>query len=126
MRTPTTGSRSTVWRDHHAPDKAVQFGNLFSRLLTLPILNRKREIILLLDRLADPGSEDRTFDASEGWVSRIGGLFGMPLNSMSNHHTHGCISIVGRVVFPVISMWLDRRVGRYFGWLNAVKRRSGI
>ena len=56
----TSHSRFAVWRDHHAPDKAVQFANLFSRLLTLPILNRKKEIILLLDQLADPGSENGT------------------------------------------------------------------
>ena len=43
-----------VWRDYDAPEKAVQFGNLFSRLLTLPILTRKKEIILLLQQLSEP------------------------------------------------------------------------
>ena len=38
----------------------MQFGNLFSRLLTLPILTRKKEIILLLDRLSEPLSLNGT------------------------------------------------------------------
>ena len=32
----------------------MEFGNLFSRLLTLPILTRKKEIITLLDHLSEP------------------------------------------------------------------------
>ena len=47
-----------VWRDHNAPEKAIQFGNLYSRLLTLPILTQKQAILHLLHRLAIPSSDE--------------------------------------------------------------------
>lgn len=52
--------RDIVWRDYDAPEKAVRFGNLFSRLLTLPILTRKKEITFLLDQLSEPISSHGT------------------------------------------------------------------
>ena len=49
---------TTVWREYNAPEKAIQFGNLYSRLLTLPILTKKQAILHLLNQLAIPGEDD--------------------------------------------------------------------
>ncbi|RDW86302.1 tubulin gamma complex associated family protein [Aspergillus mulundensis] len=46
-------------RDNASPDKAVQFSNLYSRLLTQPVLSQKWGILYLLYRLSKP-------EASEG------------------------------------------------------------
>ncbi|MCJ1244573.1 Microtubule-nucleating Tub4p (gamma-tubulin) complex component [Trapelia coarctata] len=45
--------KKKLWREHEAPDKAVHYSNLYSRLLTLPILTQKWAILYLLHQLAD-------------------------------------------------------------------------
>ncbi|KAL6721335.1 Microtubule-nucleating Tub4p (gamma-tubulin) complex component [Lecanora helva] len=42
-----------VLRDNDSPDKAVQFSNLYARLLTQPVLSQKWSILYLLHQLAD-------------------------------------------------------------------------
>ena len=49
---------TTVWREYNAPEKAIQFGNLYSRLLTLPILTQKQAILYLLHQLAILSNND--------------------------------------------------------------------
>ena len=46
--------------EYEDSDKAVQFSNLFSRLLTLPILNRKAELVHLLSQLSSSPSAEAT------------------------------------------------------------------
>lgn len=45
-------------RENDSPDKAVQFSNLYTRLLTQPVLSQKWAILYLLHQLADSSSED--------------------------------------------------------------------
>lgn len=47
-------------RDNDSPDKAVQFSNLYARLLTQPVLSQKWSILYLLHQLADsdPNGDD--------------------------------------------------------------------
>ncbi|KAL9130134.1 MAG: hypothetical protein Q9217_001608 [Psora testacea] len=40
-------------RDNGSPDKAVLFSNLYTRLLSQPVVSRKWEVLLFLHRLAD-------------------------------------------------------------------------
>lgn len=42
-----------VIRDNSTPDKALEFGNLFSRLLSQPVLSQKWAILYLLHQLSD-------------------------------------------------------------------------
>ena len=49
-------------RQNASPDKAVRFGNLYSRLLTQPVLSQKWAILYLLYRLS--GSDD--YDGGDG------------------------------------------------------------
>ncbi|KAH8692658.1 putative spindle pole body component [Talaromyces proteolyticus] len=45
-------------RDNASPDKAVRFSNLYSRLLTQPVLSQKWAILYLLFKLSDGTDED--------------------------------------------------------------------
>ena len=45
-------------RDNTSPDKAVRFSNLYSRLLSQPVLSQKWAILYLLHRLAEPNADD--------------------------------------------------------------------
>lgn len=45
--------RKRLWRTRDSPEAAVRFSNIYSRLLTLPILERKSGILQLLHLLAD-------------------------------------------------------------------------
>ena len=45
-------------RENDSPDKAVQFSNLYARLLTQPVLSQKWSILYLLYQLADSNPED--------------------------------------------------------------------
>ena len=47
-----------VLRENDSPDKAVQFSNLYARLLTQPVLSQKWSILYLLHQLADWNPED--------------------------------------------------------------------
>ena len=47
-----------VLRENDSPDKAVQFSNLYARLLTQPVLSQKWSILYLLHQLADSNPED--------------------------------------------------------------------
>ncbi|MCJ1475114.1 Microtubule-nucleating Tub4p (gamma-tubulin) complex component [Lambiella insularis] len=57
--------KKKLWRENDAPDKAIQYSNLYSRLLTLPILTQKWGILYLLHQLAEPGSEGKERFVSE-------------------------------------------------------------
>lgn len=45
-------------RENTSPDKAVRFSNLYSRLLSQPVLSQKWAILYLLHQLAEPDAED--------------------------------------------------------------------
>ena len=45
-------------RDHGSPDKALQFSNLYSRLLLQPVVAQKWAILYLLYKIADPSAGD--------------------------------------------------------------------
>lgn len=45
--------RKKLWRTRDSPEAAVRFSNIYSRLLTLPILEKKSGILQLLHLLAD-------------------------------------------------------------------------
>lgn len=53
--------RRKLLRDNASPEKAARFGNLYSRLLSTPVLNQKWSILYLLYRLAEeePGEHRR-------------------------------------------------------------------
>ncbi|MCJ1437702.1 Microtubule-nucleating Tub4p (gamma-tubulin) complex component [Xylographa pallens] len=56
--------KKKLWRENDAPDKAIQYSNLYSRLLTLPILTQKWAILYLLHQLGDPPSENADISSS--------------------------------------------------------------
>ncbi len=58
-------------RDNNPPDKAVQFSNLYARLLTQPVLSQKWSILYLLHQLADadPNGEDPQSDGVQPFVT---------------------------------------------------------
>ncbi len=65
--------------DNDSPDKAVQFSNLYARLLTQPVLSQKWSILYLLHQLADsnPEGDDAVSDEGrqvDGRGTRTGGL----------------------------------------------------
>ncbi|KAA6411575.1 MAG: spindle pole body component (Alp6) [Lasallia pustulata] len=49
--------KKKLLRENTSPDKAVRFSNLYSRLLTQPVLSQKWKILYLLHRLAEPDAE---------------------------------------------------------------------
>ncbi|KAE8152659.1 Spc98 family-domain-containing protein [Aspergillus avenaceus] len=49
-------------RENASPDKAVRFSNLYSRLLTQPVLSQKWAILYLLYRLSTPDDYDEGFE----------------------------------------------------------------
>ena len=51
--------RRKLLRDNASPEKAARFGNLYSRLLSTPVLNQKWSILYLLYRLAEEGPRPR-------------------------------------------------------------------
>lgn len=59
--------RSKVLRENESPDKAVQFSNLYARLLTQPVLSQKWSILYLLHQLADsnPEGDDAVLDGDQ-------------------------------------------------------------
>lgn len=61
-------------RENATPDKAVRFSNLYSRLLTQPVLSQKWAILYLLYRLSSPGEDEyegeRVTEYDEGERSR--------------------------------------------------------
>lgn len=65
-----------VLRENDSPDKAVQFSNLYARLLTQPVLSQKWSILYLLHQLADsnPEDDDPTSDTVGRPDSRGAGL----------------------------------------------------
>ena len=50
--------RRKLLRDNASPEKAARFGNLYSRLLSTPVLNQKWSILYLLYRLAEDESTE--------------------------------------------------------------------
>lgn len=50
--------RRKLLRDNASPEKAARFGNLYSRLLSTPVLNQKWSILYLLYRLAEDNSTE--------------------------------------------------------------------
>ncbi|KAF9891104.1 Microtubule-nucleating Tub4p (gamma-tubulin) complex component [Aspergillus nanangensis] len=53
-------------RENASPDKAVRFSNLYSRLLTQPVLSQKWAILYLLYRLSSPEDHDGNAEYDEG------------------------------------------------------------
>ena len=49
-------------RDHDSPESVVQFSNLYTRLLTQPVLSQKWGILYLLHQLADSEAGERVED----------------------------------------------------------------
>lgn len=52
-------------RENESPDKAVQFSNLYARLLTQPVLSQKWAILYLLYQIADSDDADGAESESE-------------------------------------------------------------
>ncbi|KAL3493781.1 Spc98 family-domain-containing protein [Aspergillus germanicus] len=52
-------------RENASPDKAVRFSNLYSRLLTQPVLSQKWGILYLLYRLSSTDSSEGVLDGDE-------------------------------------------------------------
>jgi len=67
-----------VLRNNDSPDKAVQFSNLYTRLLTQPVLSQKWSILYLLHQLADskPEGDDPVSDGIRRPDSRSKGRGG--------------------------------------------------
>ncbi|KAI9833591.1 MAG: hypothetical protein M1819_003544 [Sarea resinae] len=73
-------------RDNPAPDKALRFSNLYSRLLTQPVLSQKWAILYLLYQLSDtndlynlsglPPADHQRFYSPNTYGSREGSLAG--------------------------------------------------
>ena len=55
-----------VLRENGNPEKAVQFSNLYSRLLSQPVLSKKWEILYLLHALAGPDGRSKDESPGEG------------------------------------------------------------
>lgn len=51
-------------RDHGSPDKALQFSNLYSRLLLQPVVAQKWAILFLLYKIANSGAGDAATSSS--------------------------------------------------------------
>ncbi len=51
--------RRKLLRDNASPEKAARFGNLYSRLLSTPVLNQKWSILYLLYKLAEENPAER-------------------------------------------------------------------
>ena len=51
-------------RENESPDKAVQFSNLYSRLLTQPVINQKWAILYLLYQVADADPDEENSSRS--------------------------------------------------------------
>ena len=64
-------------RENASPDKAVRFSNLYSRLLTQPVLGQKWAILYLLYRLSE--QEGNEFNGEEGVITDEGGRSRSPL-----------------------------------------------
>ena len=64
----------TVLHDNDAPDKAVQFSNLYARLLTQPVLSQKWSILYLLHQLADSNPEGDDLRSDDARGSNGGGM----------------------------------------------------
>jgi gamma-tubulin complex component 3 len=64
-------------RENASPDKAVRFSNLYSRLLTQPVLGQKWAILYLLYRLSE--QEGNEFTGEEGVITDEGGRSRSPL-----------------------------------------------
>ena len=56
-------------RDNGSPDKAVQFSNLYTRLLSQPVLSKKWEILYLLHQLADFGHKESKAESRNGSIA---------------------------------------------------------
>lgn len=72
-------------RENASPDKAVRFSNLYSRLLTQPVLGQKWAILYLLYRLSEQeGDEDNNNGGGEDAVAVEGGRSRSPLMDDGN------------------------------------------
>ncbi|KAI1997361.1 Microtubule-nucleating Tub4p (gamma-tubulin) complex component [Ophidiomyces ophidiicola] len=50
--------RRKLWRENSSPDKALRFSNLYSRLLTQPVLGQKSAILYLLYRIGEHNEDE--------------------------------------------------------------------
>lgn len=62
---PNSCSPILVLRENESPDKAVQFSNLYARLLTQPAVSQKWAVLYLLYQLADTDESDEVSARSE-------------------------------------------------------------
>ncbi|KAE8161084.1 Spc98 family-domain-containing protein [Aspergillus tamarii] len=58
-------------RENASPDKAMRFSNLYSRLLTQPVLSQKWAILYLLYRLSSSDDNDESFEEEGGSRSPV-------------------------------------------------------
>ncbi|KAK3077657.1 hypothetical protein LTS18_009651, partial [Coniosporium uncinatum] len=59
-------------RENNAPDKALQFSNLYSRLLTQPVLNHKWAMLYFLYKMADSDEARGLAEARPATLNRQG------------------------------------------------------
>lgn len=87
-------------RENASPDKAVRFSNLYSRLLTQPVLGQKWAILYLLYKLSDSGGEDGNgvdeAERSRTPLMEEGNLENMLFKSRSRGRTGTGISMLKR------------------------------
>ncbi|KAL9638987.1 MAG: hypothetical protein Q9164_001221, partial [Protoblastenia rupestris] len=58
--------KKKLLNDNGSPDKAVRFSNLYTRLISQPVLSRKWEILHLLHHLADSNGQDGGVGSNKG------------------------------------------------------------
>ena len=61
-------------RDNAGPEPALRFTNLYSRLLTLPVLNNKWALLYFLHIVADESRTDKLLEADPSALNRRSGL----------------------------------------------------
>ncbi|KAI9805726.1 MAG: Microtubule-nucleating Tub4p (gamma-tubulin) complex component [Piccolia ochrophora] len=72
-------------RDHRSPDRAVRFANLYSRLLTQPVLTRKWAVLHFLSQFAEPPPFDEALQSPSSHTH----LTGRPPNETPSPSTAG-------------------------------------
>lgn len=78
--------KKKLLRENESPDKAVQFSNLYARLLTAPVLSQKWAILYLLYQLADSDGSDEGSSRSDASRHRLGNLQQKKSKSAEGYH----------------------------------------
>ncbi|KAG8529428.1 uncharacterized protein KY384_006065 [Bacidia gigantensis] len=58
--------KKKLLRENDSPDKAVQFSNLYTRLLSQPVIKNKWETLYLLHQLAGSGADESFVESEQG------------------------------------------------------------